>query len=233
MRSFRILALLVTAALAAMALTASAVSAQVGPDLEITDEENNNVPCPPVTIVGTDVEDGCLIHANSESGNLVELRKHVFGIESHITKCNNEFFGRVDSHAEGYIYEPVLSGPDCTREPCKVNGSETGESIPWQAHGKEGGGSETREILTVNFCLEGIMQGGAEEHCEIEIPFEQEAGSGLHDYEFGHNGEIASHGVSGFRCEIIGHWHTEWINGQGHDGDQETEVKVRHWTEPS
>jgi hypothetical protein len=236
MRNARKLLLLAVMAMTAMAFAAQTASAQT---LEITNEANN-AHCSAVTIVKHDVNNGCLIHANSEAAG-VELRKHVFGVESHITKCKNEFHGRVDEDANGYIFEQVLSnlpvGPACTRAPCTEIEPGSGEGDPWAASGHEGSSQEPQEqtdpmeveneYLTTNFCVKPVG-GGSDEQCEIDVPFFHYEGEPEENHitEFGHANELSSHGFSGFRCELIGHWITE-THGV-HDGEAETEVHVAH-----
>jgi hypothetical protein len=163
------------------------------------------------------VAGGCLIHATSVF--TVELRKHVFGIESHITSCNNEFSGRINEDAEGYIIEQHFAGASCQRQPC----IETGESAgtPWPVHGDEahnpGVDGETgvaspvighTEVLTTNLCVEPVG-GGADESCEVDIPFNQTGAPHIHELGFDSITELSGHGISGFRCELVGHWISE------------------------
>jgi hypothetical protein len=89
-----------------IATTALATSTASAATLEIRNEAGNTH-CPAVSISGTDVNGGCLIHATSEGE--IEIRKHVFGIESHITTCGSEFWGRVDEDAVGYAFEEQLT----------------------------------------------------------------------------------------------------------------------------
>jgi hypothetical protein len=213
MRNARKVLLLAVMALAAMAFAASTASAQ---SLELTDEATG-AHCPAVTLNGTDVDGGCLTHATSESA--IELRKHVFGIESHITSCNNEFAGRVSEDAQGYIFEQVLSGAGCARQACKP----TGEGTPWAASGAENTGTGAQGFLTTDFCVEPVG-GGTDETCEIDVPFN--AYSNQHRQEYGQAGEMSSHGISGFRCELVGHWNSE--TGGTHDGQAEQEGIVAH-----
>jgi hypothetical protein len=226
MRNLRKLTLLAIAATAVMAFAASTASAAA---LEVRIEANNNH-CPAVTITGTDVNGGCLIHATSESpggAGAVELRKHVFGIESHITTCDNEFWGRVSENATGYIFEQQLTGPNCTRKACE----EETESTPWAASGSENAANS--EILTTNFCVEnaGTPQNpsdSGDESCEIDVPFKNYAATDHHT-EFGITGatEQPGHGISGFRCELVGHWQTE-VGPDTHDGESPINVIVAH-----
>jgi hypothetical protein len=215
MRNARKLVLLAVMALAAMALTAPTAFGQLQEDHETLELKNTTtgVHCPAVNMANK--SGGCLIHAKSEPTQGVELRKHVFGIESHITTCDNEFTGRVNEDAEGYIGHQLLTGASCVRQPCKVDGVTT----EWPAHGDEAHkdtvpkAGETgvlpshghREVLTVTFCVEPIG-GGADESCETSVPFNQTVAGKA---EFGTGEEIAGHGFSGFRCELIGHWETE------------------------
>lgn len=233
MRNLRMPALLVMAALAAMSAVASTAAATVfdpdTPDLRFVKEPSPNTPCPAVGISGTTVSGGCLIHANSEAAG-VELRKHVFGIESHTTRCVVEFHARVDDHGEGYIFEQDLTNPpggNCVRHACK-NASD--QRIPWQFHGYEGtpeatqGTTEGREYLETSHCFAG---GGVEEPCEIEIPFQART-TPDHSVELGHSTEMAGHGPEGFRCELVGHWITE--TGSSTHGTEE-EVLITHVNE--
>jgi hypothetical protein len=197
--------LAVTAFLAVAALAPTA-SAEVEGYSEPDDQ-----PCPSVTTTGTDVNGGCLMHIASE--DTVELRKHVFGIESHITRCESEFMTRIAQNADGYAFEPQLSTGStgtCTREACAES---AGESTPWPVSANEGTPIEGTEYMTVNFCVEPIG-GGTDESCEIDIPFQSSETD--HSIEFGHASEIPGHGISGFRCELVGHWSNEV--GGTHDG---------------
>lgn len=216
MGNVRKLLLLAMIALAAMAIGAPTTSGQVAEDhetLEITNEETG-LHCPAVNPDHT-VDSGCLVHASSEAG--VILRKHVFGIESTITTCNVEAWGRVNEDAEGYALHIQLSGAGCQRQPCKPAGG--GEPNEWPAHGDEAHSvdpprGETGtvpigtkdEIMTITFCIEPIG-GGTDETCEIDAPVAETAIS--HQYEFGQVAELPGHGVGGFRCELVGHWLTE------------------------
>ena len=216
--------LLLVAAMAVATITfgVSGASAQT---LELTDENTGNH-CAAVATSGTNVTGGCLIHANSEG--TVELRKHVFGIESHITNCNNEFHGRADEDASNAsrIFEQHLTGANCARQACAETFEKGG--TPWVASGFEGtpqGLVEGTEYLTTNFCVEPVG-GGADEMCEIDVPFQ--TAENQHRAEFGHNVavEMPGHGISGFRCELKGHWNTEL--GGTEDGTAEQEVVVAH-----
>jgi hypothetical protein len=208
----------VAAAVAALlALAAGSASAQT---LEIKTEAANPAHCPAVTLSGTDVDGGCLGHAE---GINIELRKHVFGVESHITRCNNEFHGRMNEDASGYVFEQILTNPSgggtCARQPCKDG---AGEAIPWAATGSEGASLEGNEYMTTNYCVEPVG-GGTDEFCEIDVPG---APVGSHDGEAGHATEMSAHGVSGYRCELIGHWVNE--TGDTHDGNPEQSIEGVH-----
>lgn len=217
MRNVRKLLLLAAMALAAVGLSVPAAFGQVQENhetLEILDGQGNH--CPAVNMATH--SGGCLIHATSETN--VELRKHVFGIESHITSCTHELWGRSNEDAEGWITSHnFIGGPSCVRQPCKVSGV----SQEWPAHADEGHvvgvdgetGVPAGEWGTVTFCVEPVG-GGTDESCEIDIPANQ-AGAGL--AEFGQVTEMAGHGFSGFRCELIGHWNTE--HGVGDDENEE------------
>lgn len=180
-----------------------------------------------VLLWGTDVDGGCRTHATSEGR--VELRKHIFGIESHITSCNSEFSGRFESAGYGYLLEQVFSGAGCNRQACRVfidDDPPIWEVSPWNAIGREGvpdGLAEGTEFLTTDFCVEPVG-GGADETCEIDIPFQSY--SNQHRQEYGHVSEMSAHGSPGSRCELVGHWNSE--TGGTHDGAAEQELVVTH-----
>lgn len=187
------------------------------PDLEVEDEATGNH-CADVTTSGTDVNGGCLTHASSE-GN-IELRKHVFGIESHITNCSHEFAARVGEDMTGDVLEQALAGASCSRQACKDG---AGEGFPWSLTGSEGVGLEAAQFVTATFCVEPVG-GGTGEVCEIDVPFDAYASQ--HRQEYGHATEISAHGSTGMRCELIGHWNSE--TGGTHDGQTEQELVVAH-----
>jgi hypothetical protein len=74
-----------------------------------------------------------------------------------------------------------------------------------------------------------MINGGPNEYCEIDIGF-NEVGAGSHKYEFGHapNLEMSAHGVSGFRCELKGHWSDQFMCCYTHDGEPPADVEITH-----
>jgi hypothetical protein len=211
------LLLLAVAMLVTAAIVTPAAFAQSNPEnhetLEFTNESFGGH-CSAVTKpTAHTVSGGCLFHG---AGGTAELRKHVFGIESHITTCGAEFHGRVNEDAEGVMVNQTFSGASCNRQPCQEAG-EAGPT-PWPVHGDEahnvGIDGESglspvdshREFLTVTFCVEPIG-GGADESCEIDFAANQVGAT--HASEYGGANESPAHGVSGYRCEIVGHWTTE------------------------
>jgi hypothetical protein len=247
MRDIRKLVLLAVMALAATAIAAPAALAQSNPENHETLELRNKATgahCPAVTKpTAHTVAGGCFTHTKSQGE--WEFRKHVFGIESHFTSCEVEFYERLNEDGEGYMLHQSFSHPSCVRRPCQEPSPET-EPTPWPAHldelHKPGVNGETgltspigghTEILTFNFCVEPIG-GGTDETCEIDVAFNQTATPS--QYEGGGAGsEMASHGISGFRCEIVGHYITEHIpvGQQGREenlvgGQQEGEITITH-----
>jgi hypothetical protein len=207
-------------ALATMAIVAPTASAQT---LELTDE-NTELDCPSVSKTGTDVNGGCLIHVKSEGD--IELRKHVFGVESHLYKCTHEHALRIDKDGNGWLHEQVIVEPGgCPHIPCNAGGAE---NDPWAVHHFEGtpqGTTEGSEYLTINACFEA-QQSESNETCEIDIPIQTYPNP--HRSELGHSSgsDLPSHAITGFRCELAGHWTTE--TGGAHDGNNEQEVAVTH-----
>jgi hypothetical protein len=207
MRNFQTLRLAISTVLATSALAVSASSAQA---VEVTSEAPAGH-CSAVGLSGTDVDGGCLFHLTSESP--IELRKHVFGVETHVTSCANEFAGRYSEAGEGYLLEQVLSGSSCQRRPCKPGDIE---AAPWPVH-VHGPPLAVEVVL----CVEPLV-GGTDETCEIDIPLQSY--SNQHRQEYGSTTEIPSHGTTGFRCELIGHWNSEV--GGAHDGQVEQEIAI-------
>jgi hypothetical protein len=200
--------LLAVATLAAIAFAAPSAPAQ---SLEFSGEWDGTH-CPAVHKTVTDVNGGCLFHAFPDHTTI--FRKHVFGIESTITYCHLELHGRIDENGSGYALEQNLSG--CSRQACATNG----EGDPWPFTSSELGGNT--KAMTLTLCIEPTG-GGTDETCEIDLPFRDIAG---HGYELGNGSELASHGTSGFRCELEGHWVME--SGSTHDGQAEIPFEVTH-----
>jgi hypothetical protein len=224
MSTSRKVALLAAAALAVMAFAASSVSAQ---GLIISNETGGGLcgAAPTKNATTHAVSGGCFIHATGE-GN-VELRKHVFGIESHITSCTNEFWGNVGTTGTGFIVDQVLGGASCIRKACaETNGNGFTVKSPWPATGKEATSQEPQggenEVLETTFCVQPVMGAGGQEMCTINVPFGETATN--HRYEFGHSAEMpGADGFPGFRCELVGHW-----NGEAETINGEVNVEVTH-----
>lgn len=210
--------LITTATLASVTLFVAAMLAapgvaQVAENHETleTINEASGEHCPAVN-QDISVSSGCLIHATSEGP--VELRKHVFGIEIHITTCTTESWGRVNEDSEGYIFHQKFGGANCQRKPCNDDG--VGPPNPWPGHGDEANSGvdgegpppvEGTESGTFAFCV-APLNGGSTETCEIQGPGQPVFASN-HVGEGGHSAEIPAHGTGGFRCEIVGHGQTE------------------------
>jgi len=203
MRVARIFVPIVTMAFTAIAFATSSASAQ---SLEFTTQH-----CSPVTLTGHSVAGGCEIHAASEGE--ITLRQHIFGIESQVSVCENEFTGRLDEDAEGYITEQVLSDHGaCNREPCDEETAPK-EKRPWHVTGREeelhAGYPET---LRASFCVEtptNTTRPQGETTCLVDVPFRDDEASGLQEFGEPPPTEMPGTGTAGFRCELIGHWMTE------------------------
>jgi hypothetical protein len=215
------LALPAIVALAALTSAAPGASAQ---SLEITKEAAGEH-CPRVSASGNEIDGGCAMHAASEGG--VTILGNAFGVEMTIATCRSEAHLRVDEDGEGYVVEPRLTGPGCTRKPCP----ERGRLEPWPISAekgrptgdREGRGTDNDAYLRITICLSPIGQVSREERCAVDLGFDfTEEG---HSYEFGHSSSsFRIPGLAGFRCELQGHWSTE-IGGT-HDGDGERAVTI-------
>ena len=147
MRLTRKLLLLAFTALAAMALAASTASAQGL--VEITDEETG-YHCTTIVDIETD---GCQLTAVSDA----DVRLEAFG--SLASACHNEYNATIDEDGHGYIYNQVLSGPDCVTPPC---GGVTSPD-PWEIEVSEDlllGGT----VLEAEFCVDHPVLGRIECH---------------------------------------------------------------------
>lgn len=212
----------------AVAITGGGAPAAAVQTIDLREEESG-LDCIGGTYEAHEITEGCLIHANGEGA--MELRKHVFGIEAHITACTLEFHGRFDNEMSGLLLEQVMEGAGCTREACKMANGEAymwGKYVPGvdevnKAYADEGESPEGTTFYRVVLCFQQL-NGTGKESCEVEIPFDYLPTQ--HRIEFGHAGEISSVGASGFDCEIVGHWITEY--GDIHDGRDEQEVIVLH-----
>lgn len=183
-----------------LALAATATALAIAPTASAELEVTPNPHCPVVVLDGSAVSGGCLIHV---SGPSVVLRKHVFGVESLLTTCDWEYSARIDEAGAGYIFDQVLSGAGCNRKPCEVGGVKS----PWTIIGAETGAGA--EAMMTSLCVKPTV-GGAEESCEINIPF---TSTPTEHHEFGTKvgGVVQEIGgaTGGFFCELIGHWTTE------------------------
>lgn len=224
---FRLLSV-VAMTLTCLALIAPTALGQVMENhetLELT-EEDAGTHCPAVSPTGG----GCLMHMTSEGG--VEIRKHVFGIESHISTCTIEAWTRFNEDFEGYVVHQQLAGGACVRQAC----TESGSKHAWPAHGDEDSEGnppiEGQKKIELIFCIEQTVGGGgADESCETELPL-NEISVDSHTYELGHAAEIPGHGFGGFRCEFVAHWNTE-VGGTLENipcGEEEQGVEVNHIT---
>lgn len=173
----------------ALALSASTALAAHGTAVEITNEATGQHCSLPLL--------NCKIVVHNTDGG-TELVGHLFGIESTDSICNVEHTGYAGEDGTGHIVDHVLTGPDCTRQPC------SGVEAEWPTHHAETGAGQ--EVTEVEWCLEP-KGGGDQIHCTVQIVV-----SG-----FNHNSAEASatdqacesqSGTSA-RVELTGHWTTE------------------------
>lgn len=135
-------------------------------------------------------------------GSSIEIRRHVFGIESSLTECSEEFTLHLNENGGGYIADPQVTG--CAYEAC-YTGSDMGDIEPWAFWAFESGGSN--EAMTIAMCHEELG------FCEIDIPLSSTAMS--HMPKLGRTTEMPGHGVAGgAKCELVGEWLMEASEGQ-------------------
>lgn len=159
-------------ALAALAMTASSASAQI----EVLTEEDDQ-PCPAVTIDVHHVEGGCHVRFHTT----VDLPLHVYApTKMTVSNCEATFEGRVDQSGEGYLTNVVLDPPHagttaCTRTPCD-EAAPAHTMIPWPFHIREDApGSEEMEL---ELCLRLVSagEGGTGSWCDVDFGFADRGG---------------------------------------------------------
>jgi hypothetical protein len=198
MRLTNLLALL--AAIVAVSVVA-APPALADSTLEATDEATGNH-CGAVTVNDHQVSGGCG-PGHAVSTGSITLRAHIFGIESTDNVCTNEFDGRGDENADGYIYNQHLEGATCSREPCE---EANGHAKPWRVIGREdANGTEYGRVV---FCISTTADMTDRPQCTVDVPGIQTSHS---TGEAGNTGGVEMPGIgpAGFRCELIGHWVNE------------------------
>jgi hypothetical protein len=171
-----------------------------GQDAEITNE-STGAHCSAVTLNGHTVSGGCAVHAVSTGG--VVLRQHVFGVESTIATCNEEFTIRVNEDGSSYFTNQVLSGAGCTRVPCEEEGPGVNEKIPWPTTFRYKNGTGTIHVVS---CWAPVTNHTAGTYCETERAIAPPDGTYVHRRKIGQVAEMPGTGVPGFRCEMVGEW---------------------------
>jgi hypothetical protein len=184
--------LLTAMALSAFAMTAGSAVAQETP-IEVRDEDDVGNP-----FCGTTIATGCPVHAAGSS----TLFQHVFGAESQVSSCTDEFQGVVLRNGSGHIHtyrnNHATAPAVCTRVPCATAAerewriTNAGETGPNRGH------------FNIRFCLR--TETGSDTHCPIEVRVASNANN--HVTEFFANdagGDIAF----GIRCEVTGDWNIE------------------------
>jgi len=188
MRIARKLALLLTMAIAAMALAATTASA----DEAITVANEPGSACDPT----------CTIHVAGES-SLAAF--HVITVSA----CTDEFTGTIDANGNGEVdtWDGVFDvDPGCTREQCRVQpGNTVREHWPFTS---EEIADQTVE-LNVEFCLSLTtdMSDAAKTRCDVPAIVTE---SSNHDYEIGLSHEcLVGPPGSQIPVEVHGDWHVE------------------------
>jgi hypothetical protein len=207
MRLARNLFLLAATAVVALAFASTASAS----GLEVVDEHSPTTHCPEVQTNGThDPTGGCHISAETEGATTADLAIHIPGSgETVFSQCTNTFEARIHETGDALIYNQVLAGANCGREPCDE--AEAAEdphaNIPWPAHLSEF--NPNTETLGVTFCVrehgEEIEEGEGNTPCTVGIPINLD---GPHAYEF----NAPSGSPNPIRCSqnhivsLTGHW---------------------------
>lgn len=178
-----LLALATTAAwlLASMAVTASA-------QMQIFEEDNG--PCPEVTIEGHHVEGGCQVEYRSTMHFTRIFYLPVLPGIAYVSQCDMHFTGRVGPDGYGYVSEarfedesPPAERP-CADAPCD---EATHEMIPWPLQITESGPSDERVILDICRRLApNVEEGTPGTWCYLDMPLTD---TGQHTQEIGDQSE--------------------------------------------
>jgi hypothetical protein len=195
--------------------------------LEITDEATGEH-CARVGLQVDGVKGGCLLHVKSERS--LTILKMVFGIEAVVTDCAAESHIRVDEDGEGYFVNQQLTGPDCTRQPCREGDGFEVWPVDMEMGRPDDGPEEspaaTNSRLRTMLCFfSELDRPRTEEHCAIDLGFKFDEPS--HSYELGHSGALRIQGIasaSDFACEFVGHLLIE--AGGSHEGEREQDVAM-------
>jgi hypothetical protein len=186
MRLARKLFLLATMAIAALALSAGAASAEV--PVEVSDEITGEH-CPAVSPTsgpppGHVVTGGCVVEFQStEHIPLVVYTPSPIVLFA----CNWHFTARVGETGEGFVTamtftdEVPPTNPPCTRRPCdEANGTQ----LPWPLHIIEHAPGDEEAETELCFRTLSSGPGGPQSRCELHFEFNEIAD---HQHEIGHD----------------------------------------------
>ena len=184
MRFARKLFLLTAMAVAALALTAGAASAQTETP-KTAFNELSGTPCGTVTLNVHDAVGGCHITFQSHE---VGIPLHAYiPAKTTISNCIVNLEGQIGSNGEGWIDSITLTQPvdpvgTCIRTECD-EAAPSHADIPWPFHVVEHSSGE--EEVEATFCLRAASaaEGSAGNRCEVHLEFTDLGG---HNYEIGH-----------------------------------------------
>lgn len=216
MRNLRKLLLVMASVVAALAFSASAVSAQE--PVEVSNETTEEH-CSDVTMEHHEPDDAtCTVRAVSERPSILWL--HNGTIEFPFSACDNVFEAAINEDGEGFIYNQELTpeGGICGREPCDEaeSGEAAHKNLAWPAEITEVAEDELN--LHVVFCLYPHSDDPGDEgntalftNCEVNLSLEDEHPPN-HEWEVG-TPPIDQNGNGGAPCvnlggavELDGHW---------------------------
>jgi hypothetical protein len=135
----------------------------------------------------------------THSEGAVELVGHFIGIEATDSLCFEELTGYFGADGSGHIVDQVVSGPDCTREPCG------GTEAEWPFRAEEIGANQLE--MEVRRCYAEINEPSNEVHCSLNTHVDVTDHSNA---EFAVD-DTRCHAVIGtdFDVEVTGHWPIE------------------------
>jgi hypothetical protein len=230
MRNLRKLLLVMASVVAALAFSASTVSAQE--PVEVSNETTEQH-CSDFTMVNHEpVGASCTVRAVSERASILWLHTERL-VEVPFSECDNVFEAAFNEDGEGYIYNQVLT-PErdvCGREPCDeaATGATPHKNLAWPAEIRETAPGVLK--LHVEFCLyehsdQDEDEGTAGIPCEVLLNLEDEDPPN-HAWEVG-TPPITPTGDGGAPCENLGdvveldgHWLLE--TNQAHPDSIEIE----------
>jgi hypothetical protein len=150
----------------------------------------------------------CNVHAVGSSS----LTTHIFGGESVVSQCTDEFTASIGGGGNGTIGTIVNTGANCTRQEC---GHPTGSWTLRLAGETDVTANQDEGHQTVDFCLENL-DGTGDNNCTLELHVSESANNHRYTYRTG-SGTANDCSIPFGTIEVNGSWTSEAVAGTGED----------------